>query len=77
MKSAIQEATSVEDWRSLSSALGSLGKLYGKINQEDKAKIYTQQALQATIQIRSADDLAYQWQWQLGKLLRGEDKIEK
>ncbi|WP_157373929.1 CHAT domain-containing protein [Nostoc sp. PCC 7107] len=74
LENAIAEANSLEDWRSLSYALGSLGKLYGKINQEDKAKIYTQQALQATKQIRSADDLAYQWQWQLGKLLREEDK---
>ncbi|MBD2303548.1 CHAT domain-containing protein [Nostoc sp. FACHB-190] len=74
LENAITQAKSLEDWRSLSYALGNLGKLYGKINQEDKAKIYTQQALQATKQIRSADDLAYQWQWQLGKLLRGEDK---
>ncbi|WP_179051972.1 CHAT domain-containing protein [Nostoc sp. TCL26-01] len=75
LKGAINEAKILEDERSLSYAFGTLGKLYADINQNDNAKTSTQQALQAANQIR-ASDLAYQWQWQLGQMLRDENREE-
>ncbi|MEC4893567.1 MAG: CHAT domain-containing protein [Oscillatoria sp. PMC 1051.18] len=68
LATAIQEARNLGDRRAESSGLGNLGKLYEQNQQWDEAKEITEQAL-ILAQGINAPDLAYQWQWQLGKIL--------
>ncbi|MBZ8182611.1 CHAT domain-containing protein [Oscillatoria salina] len=68
LATAIQEARNLGDRRAESSGLGNLGKLYQQNQQWDEAKEITEQAL-ILAQGINAPDLAYQWQWQLGKIL--------
>ena len=64
---AIQQAESLGDARAKSSALGSLGHLYEQTQQSSAALELTQQALSIAESIQ-APDIAYRWQWQLGRL---------
>jgi CHAT domain-containing protein len=70
-----QQAKSINDNRTLSSALGALGNAYEQSKQIESAQNLTQQAL-AIAQSINAIDIAYRWQWQLGRLLnaKGEAK---
>jgi len=72
---AIQQAKSLGDPRSQAYALGSLGGLYEKAGQLSEAQELTQQAL-VLAQANNAPDIAYRWEWQLGRLLnaQGEEK---
>ncbi|NJL88280.1 MAG: tetratricopeptide repeat protein [Leptolyngbyaceae cyanobacterium SM1_1_3] len=63
------QAQDLEDGRGQSYALGYLGRLYQKKQQWSDAAATTQQALTLAQGI-SADSIAYQWQWQLGQILR-------
>ncbi|MEC4985823.1 MAG: CHAT domain-containing protein [Oscillatoria sp. PMC 1068.18] len=65
---AIQEARNLGDKRAESYGLGNLGKLYQQNQQWNEAKKVTEQAL-ILAQGINAPDIAYQWQWQLGKIL--------
>ncbi|NET86916.1 MAG: CHAT domain-containing protein [Kamptonema sp. SIO1D9] len=56
-------------------ALGSLGKLYEQQNQWKPAFEKTEEAIRLTEEIQ-APELAYQWEWQLGRLLRNQGEIE-
>lgn len=62
-----QQARSLADPRAESFALGYLGELYLKRQQYAEAQTVLQRALNLSEQL-AADDIAYQWQWQLGKL---------
>ena len=64
---SVSEAKNLQDLRAESSALGLLGKLYETTAQNTEAQKLTQQAISLAQQI-SAPDLAYRWQWQLGRL---------
>lgn len=66
---AIQEAKSINDQRAESYALGKLGYLYTQTEQFSAATQVTEQALLIAQSINAAD-IAYQWQWQLGRLLK-------
>jgi CHAT domain-containing protein len=66
---ALQQARDLQDARAESYALGTLGKLYEQTQQWATATRLTRQALQIA-QTLDAADIAYQWQWQLGRLLR-------
>jgi CHAT domain-containing protein len=66
---AIQQARELQDPRAESNALGLLGSLYEQTGQFPEAQQVTQQAL-LLAQNGSASDLAYRWQWQLGRLLK-------
>jgi CHAT domain-containing protein len=66
---AIQQAKAIEDKRAESYALGILGKLYESQQQWDTAQTHTQQAL-SLAQALPAPEIAYQWQWQLGRILK-------
>jgi len=68
---AIQEAKSLGDQRAQAYALGHLGELYEQTQQWSDAKNLTQQAL-LLAQAINAPDIAYQWQWQLGRLLKAQ-----
>ena len=63
----VQQVHSLGDQRAESYALGTLGNLYETSRQWNDAKTLTQQALSLAQSIDAAD-IAYQWQWQLGRV---------
>ena len=66
---AVTQARQIQDARAASFALGQLGALYEQTNQLVEAQTVTKQALLIAQEI-SAADIAYRWQWQLGRLLK-------
>jgi CHAT domain-containing protein len=68
---AIEQAKSLEDLRAESYALGILGELYEKQQDWRSAKDYTQSALLIAQSI-NAFDIAYQWQWQMGRIAKAQ-----
>ena len=65
---AIATSRDLGDVRGESYALGYLGKLYEETGQDAAAIDVTQRALMLAQSIEAAE-IAYQWQWQLGRLL--------
>ncbi|MBD3880543.1 CHAT domain-containing protein [Phormidium tenue FACHB-886] len=68
-----QQAKDLGDSRAQSYALGNLGSLYEKTQQWQQARSLTQQALMLS-QATNASDIAYRWQWQMGRLLKIDDR---
>ncbi len=68
LKTAIQQAKDLKDTRAESYALGNLGQMYEQTKQWSIAKQHTESALNLA-QMINAPDIAYQWQWQMGRLL--------
>ncbi|MDJ0555188.1 MAG: CHAT domain-containing protein [Microcoleaceae cyanobacterium MO_207.B10] len=66
---AIQQARILEDTRAESYGLGSLGTLYEQNQQWTEAKNLTEKALILAQGINAAD-IIYQWEWQLGRILK-------
>lgn len=64
---AEQQARELGDQRAQSYALGYLGQLYEQTQQWSDARALTEKAL-LLAQSSNAPDIAYQWQWQLGRL---------
>ncbi|MGK7887971.1 MAG: CHAT domain-containing protein [Leptolyngbyaceae cyanobacterium] len=86
LRQAMDYADAIGDRRGTAFALGYLGELYKTqydrtedANQWQRAKEFTQQALFISTQI-GADDIAYQWHWQMGRLLtdpgKGDDSAQ-
>ena len=71
---AVQVAKSLKDERTESYALGTLGELYEQTGQLSDAKDLTQQALVEAESI-DAQDIAYQWHWQMGRILQKQSNI--
>lgn len=71
LASAIQQAQTLGDQRAQTYGLGNLGQLYEQTQQWTDAQTVTQQALLLAQSINAAD-IAYQWQWQLGRLLQAQ-----
>jgi CHAT domain-containing protein len=71
---AVQQAKTLEDTRSESYALGTLGMLYETAQQWTTAKEFTQQAL-LKAQTLNVPEIAYRWQWQLGRLLQKQGNV--
>ncbi|WGV26500.1 CHAT domain-containing protein [Halotia branconii] len=71
---AVQVANDLKDERTESYALGTLGELYEQTGQLSDAKDLTQQALVKAESI-DAQDIAYQWHWQMGRLLQKQSHI--
>jgi len=69
LQPAIQQARAVQDQRAASYAVGTLGAVYEQTGQLQEAKQVTQTAL-VLAQASNTWDVAYRWQWQLGRLLR-------
>ncbi|TAG93518.1 MAG: CHAT domain-containing protein [Oscillatoriales cyanobacterium] len=68
---AIALARDLGDFRATAYALGNLGTVYEKNQQWLEAQQCTEQALLLSQNIQlNAPDLAYQWQWQLGRIRR-------
>ena len=74
LSTALQQARSLQDTRAESYAIGTLGNLYEQTQQWADATKLTQQAL-VLAQTLDAADISYQWQWQLGRLLRQQQDI--
>ncbi|RUR86972.1 CHAT domain-containing protein [Chlorogloeopsis fritschii PCC 9212] len=72
---AVQQARSLDDKRSQAYALGSLGSLYEQTGQWQAAQSLTQQAL-VLAQASNAPEIAYRWQWQLGRLLKAQGDLK-
>ncbi len=72
---AIEQAKSLQDQRAESYAIGTLGWLYEQAGQLSDAFKLTEQALLVT-QAIDAPDIAYQWQWQLGRLRKQKGDIK-
>ena len=72
---AIQQAKSLQDQQATSYALGIMGELYEVAQQRENAQEVTQQALFIAQKI-DAKDIAYRWQWQMGRLLKQEGNIK-
>lgn len=73
---AVEQAQSLEDLRAESYAKGTLGWLYEQTGQFSDAKNLTEKALFMAQSIE-ASDIGYQWEWQLGRLLKtkGDTKL--
>jgi CHAT domain-containing protein len=75
LANALQQARSLNDARTESYALGTLGTLYEQTRQWDNAQELTQKALILAQNI-NAPDIAYQWQWHLGRVLKAQGDVD-
>lgn len=73
---SVQESRQLGDQRGEAYALGYLGHLYEQNEQWEEARTATREAL-LIAQAINADDIAYQWQWQTGRILRAQGEREK
>jgi len=71
LETTVTQTRSLGDRRAESYALGTLGAWYEQRQQWQPAQTNTQQAL-LIAQAIAAPDIAYQWQWQLGRVLRAQ-----
>ncbi|MBW4572866.1 MAG: CHAT domain-containing protein [Tolypothrix carrinoi HA7290-LM1] len=75
LANSVQQAKNIGDERAQSYALGSLAEVYEQNNQWLDAQKLTQQALFLAQKI-DASDIAYRWEWLLGRLLKAQGNIE-
>ncbi|NEQ68432.1 MAG: CHAT domain-containing protein, partial [Symploca sp. SIO2D2] len=73
---AVQEARTLEDPQAEAYALGQLGHLYELTTQWQEAKELTEQAIIIAQRIKAADIVA-PWQWQLGRVLKQQGRINE
>lgn len=73
---AVEQARSLKDSRAESYATGSLAQLYERDRQFQPAQLLTEKALLLSREIDAAD-LAYQWQWQLGRLFKQQGQVNQ
>ena len=71
IKASQQEAKDLKSKRGESYAIGNLGSLYEYLGRLDEAQEMTQEALYLA-QPSELPDIAYQWQWQMGRLLKAQ-----
>lgn len=71
LNTAIEQGQILEDKRAESYALGTLGHWFEETNDSSNAITFTKSALMIGQGI-NAPDIAYQWQWQMGRLLKAE-----
>ncbi|MEQ9236290.1 CHAT domain-containing protein [Coleofasciculus sp. E2-BRE-01] len=75
-KQIIQQSHELEDRRSEAYATGISGKLYESTQNLENALELTHKAIQISQSIQ-AWDIAYQWQWQLGRLRKAQGNIDE
>ena len=73
---AIQQAKSLGNQQALSYGLGYFGRLYEQNQQWSEAQKLTEEAL-LIAQASDAPDIAYRWQWQLGRLFASQRRIKE
>ena len=71
LANAAQQAKEMSDARAESYAIGYLGELYAQSQQLPEAQELTEKAL-LLAQKYNASDIAYRWQWQLGRVLNSQ-----
>ncbi|NEO01993.1 MAG: CHAT domain-containing protein, partial [Moorea sp. SIO3I7] len=71
LNTAIEQAKTLEDKRAESYALGTLGNWFEQTKDSSNAITFTKSALLIAQGI-NAPDIAYQWQWQMGRILKAE-----
>lgn len=71
LEKAVEQTQSLEDKRAESYALGTLGWLREQTKQFTDAQSLTQKALFIAQSI-NASDIGYQWEWQMGRLLKNK-----
>lgn len=74
LTTSLNQAKQLGNRRAEAYALGYLGKLSEQNKQWHEAQDFTEKALWSIEEIK-ANDIAYQWQWQLGRILKGQGKI--
>lgn len=70
---AAQQSQAMGDPRAESYAIGYLGELYERSQQFTEAQELTEKAL-ILAQNHNAADIAYRWQWQLGRIFKAQGK---
>ncbi|MDX2097033.1 MAG: CHAT domain-containing protein [Leptolyngbyaceae cyanobacterium bins.59] len=68
---AMQQATQLGDRRAMSYAIGRLGNLYEQTGQWGEARQLTAAALRFSQSVE-VPEIRYQWQWQMGRILRAQ-----
>lgn len=76
LETAAQNAATLQDKRTQSYAVGILGRLSESRQEWSQANQYTKQALYYSWQ-GQAPELTYQWQWQLGRILKAQGKNQE
>jgi CHAT domain-containing protein len=76
LATAIQLARNLGDNRAEAHAIGNLGMLYEHHSRLHEAQALTEKALLITQGI-NATELTYQWQWQLGRILKARGERQK
>ncbi len=76
LNKAIASAQNLQDPRSESFAIGTLGQFYEQTGKSQLAQKLTSSAL-VIAQGIDAPDLSYQWEWQLGRLLTDEQRNQE
>ena len=74
LNKTIAQSRQLKDISGESYALGTLGYWYEQNQQYARARKATEKALDLAIDIQ-ASDITYQWQWQLGRLLKQQGDI--
>ncbi|HEY9302358.1 MAG TPA: tetratricopeptide repeat protein, partial [Phormidium sp.] len=75
LATALQQAKSLSDRPAEAYALGYLGGMYEQTQQWSEAQKLTEQAL-LIAQAVNSPEIAYQWQWQLGRILKAQGQIK-
>lgn len=76
LNTSVQQAQEIKDQRAESYSLGYLAQFYEMRKQFPNAQRYTESALNLA-QLINAPDIAYQWEWQLGRLLLVQGDSER
>ncbi|MGD1918698.1 MAG: CHAT domain-containing protein [Pleurocapsa sp.] len=76
LANSIEQARSLDIKRNEAEALGVLGNLYERHQKWQEASQITEQALMVAQSI-NAPELTYQWQWQLGRILKAQGESDK
>ncbi len=76
LEEAGEVAKSIDDARAASYAYGNRGYLYELDRRYDETLLLTRLAIGYAQQVHAPESL-YQWEWQLGRVLRAQDKIDQ
>lgn len=76
LSTAVKQAKIIQDKRAEAYALMHLGQLYEESQQLKAAQKLTKQALNITNSIK-AEDITYKLKWQMGRLYRQQENIQK
>ena len=71
LQQTLKQTQDLGDQRAQSYVLGTIGHYYEQEKQWQTAQKYTEQALNLG-EMLHATDIAYQWQWQLGRLMQAQ-----